>query len=320
MSRRERRRVLVSLLLGAAVGALLFSPLPFASYSPLTKALLDVGHIPLFCLLTAAIALLLPKKRNKLRDVVAVVVLLILFTELAQQLTGRSLSLVDMINDLYGAIIALLGLWAWDRRRDAFVPSIFVFCSVLLIGVSLQKPLYEFRIERWREARMPTLSDFEDERDMALWSPLMIGSSRSAQIERLQDEFSSSSMMRVVTNGARWAGVEYDAGLMDWDEYDFLLISVVNPDDTVRLTVRVDDDGETTDYAQRFNKTFTLPRGIEAILIPIEEIREGPKDRDLNTKKIKRLLIFSSEHQKQVFLIDRVSLFKLQPSEPPAGR
>ena len=308
MVKQERWRLVVSLLLGAAVGGLLFSPLPFSSYRPLTKALLDVGHIPLFVVLTAAISLLLPERRNKLRDILAVVILIVLFTEFAQQLTGRSLSLRDMINDLYGAIIALLGLWAWKNRRDAFCPSLFVIAATMLLTVSLQRSLYEFRVEQWRKLRMPILSDFEDERDMQLWSPLMFGNDNSASMERLHDEFNGSHLLKVVTSKARWAGVEYDAGLMSWADYDFLLISFLNPGKQVRLTVRIDDDGDTQDYTSRFNQTFEIVPGASIVVIPIEDIKHGPKTRELNLRKIKRLLLFSPEHSSQTFLIDRVSL------------
>lgn len=305
-SGKRTLRLVISLLLGITVGALLFAPLDFPSYTPFQKAVLDAGHVPLFFMLTIAVALLLPRGRSRPAAVLGIIFLIVLFTELAQQYTGRTFSLRDIISDMLGAVLAVVGLWAWKRRRGAFAPSVFFILAVFVCGLSLARPLQRYKTQIRREMLLPVLSDFDDPEDLDFWRPLDSGGGESASIRRLERH--GRGMLEVSTSSERWAGVEYDAGLASWKGHEFLELDLFNPGERLRLTVRIDDNGDTEDFTGRFNKTFEIAPGRVLLQISMEAIKRGPRDRLLDTGKISRMLIFTPEAAPATFFIDRASL------------
>jgi hypothetical protein len=79
----------------------------------------------------------------------------------------------------------------------------------------------------------------------------------------------------------------------DWSRFRSLRFDVYNPEEKeINLSVRIDDDKKSPDYADRYNKTFVLGSGYSQVEIPFESLVTTGANRQLDLRTIYRLVIF----------------------------
>ena len=89
----------------------------------------------------------------------------------------------------------------------------------------------------------------------------------------------------------------------DWRGYSSFCFDVYNPNkQKIRISVRMDDQKDYPNYADRFNKSFILKPGMNRMRIPLDTLFTSGTHRKLNLKKIYRVLIFMTGPERRVVL------------------
>ncbi|MEN9575674.1 MAG: hypothetical protein RL514_3529 [Verrucomicrobiota bacterium] len=276
--------------------------------------LFDLSHIPLLAWLAAALYYALPARvqpaRRRYALAFGLAVLFAELVELLQPLFGRSRSLGDVLNGSIGAALMLTGIAAWQSTRKWFWRGGHALALVGTMVIALWPAYEEWRGLRWRQKHFPSLGDFENDEELRLWRPQ--GGSRGhpthigfTQAYAIQGEQS----LRVVGGAGDWAGVNYSAGDKDWTPFRALTLEVFNPRHPFTLYVRVDDDGDCTKLADRFQRGFELTPGWNRLRVATAEIERGPTTRRLNLQAIRRVAIFTGDHEPPRFwFLDYVHL------------
>jgi hypothetical protein len=295
---------------GLAVALLLF--LMFGDVPERTlfwDALFDAGHIPLFGLLSLAALRIIRGRFPRLSPgrawgaAVAVVLLLGAATELLQLMQpGRESSLADLAFDMGGAGGCLLaaarfpgmaGGPTWTRtprsRRLALAGA-----AVLLLaaGAPLVGTMSALAA---REASMPTLFPLEgawwEGRFVRLGEASMITpGARPAQLPR---DF-TEPLARLDLKPAAYPGLALDEPSPDWRRYARLSFTVVSDlAAPARLVIRIHDARHDQRYEDRFNRVLIIRPGINRVVIPLDEVRHAPVDREMDMSRIRGIVIFA---------------------------
>lgn len=98
--------------------------------------------------------------------------------------------------------------------------------------------------------------------------------------------------------------------IKDWSKFNSLRFDVFNPDDKKhRITVRIDDKEDDSDYADRYNKDFVLNKGMNHIVINMDSLITSGTKRKMNIKDIHRFMFFMTHPREKVVLyVDYVRL------------
>jgi hypothetical protein len=96
----------------------------------------------------------------------------------------------------------------------------------------------------------------------------------------------------------------------DWRGFSSLCFDVFNAQKTnVPLTVRIDDRKDYPGYGDRYNTTFLLAPGQNAISISLKDLRTSQTGRPLNLKEVYRVIIFVTKPQYKIILyVDYIRL------------
>jgi hypothetical protein len=220
-------------------------------------------------------------------------------------IADRFFSWSDVVRDLSGGTTALL--WKVGRRRSrrqslvcGFVVMVLVFYSFFPFGAALADEYRSYR-------DLPLLAGFESKGELSRWeggrvrlrmvaSPRVQGS-YSGKINLTTDEYSGLSMIH-------FPG--------DWSGWNSLAFDVFNPGLEITLHYRVHDylhRGDKQTYGNRFNGSTVLEHGWNEIVIPMTDIINGPKDREMDVKKMRGFGIFVMKQvERRVLYLDDVRL------------
>ncbi len=73
--------------------------------------------------------------------------------------------------------------------------------------------------------------------------------------------------------------------------------------------IRIDDHKSGWEYAERFDRRIQLNPGMNPISIPTDSIRTNIRNRPMNLKRIKRMMVFIPDNrQKKEIHIDHIRL------------
>jgi len=96
----------------------------------------------------------------------------------------------------------------------------------------------------------------------------------------------------------------------DWSSYGVLRFDVYNPNGRdIPLSVRIDDKEKYPSYADRYNKGFVIKPGANTITIPFDSLITSETKRQLNLKKVYRVLVFMTKpKEKSTLYVDYIRL------------
>jgi len=123
-----------------------------------------------------------------------------------------------------------------------------------------------------------------------------------------------------VTGGERGLLVEFPARLYptlelrevpaDWRTYTALEADILAPDSAgAELLIRIDDQGDSRRFADRFDRAIPLTGKPQRLRIPLEDIRRGNGGRSLDLGRMDRILFYMKRTDRRVaWYLDRVCL------------
>jgi len=306
----ERPRKLLQYVGPAVLVAALVLPFPNALDKEAWQPLLGLAHVPVFAALGVWLMACFDVFGERRSGVLTLLMLagLAVIAELVQPLLGRHGDLADALAGITGAVIAVTGWRIWKSRRSPMVRSLHALLSLGLAIAVLWPSLLRIGAFWWQAHSVPVLADFESSLEQQIWRPYPPGATATADCPGGATHGIRS--LALGTTPGVYSGVRYQANDRDWVGYDRLVLDIYLPSDGPRLSIRIDDDGDTTDYHSRFNQALELKPGWNRVSIPLAEVAAGPVDRSLNLGAIRQLLVFAvpAESSSGLFCLDHVRL------------
>ena len=280
---------------------------PAGADTRLAQSLQTTGHFVFFgglaFLAAAAVPHLLPWTRDRLwlQYAFGLVVSIGLGfgLEVAQKfIPNRLASWEDVIYDAIGAVsfIVLLMVihsrsrtgWSWRWLR--WIGSA-VFLGTMIYGAA---PFVTCVVDHWGRYRaMPTVLSFSDR-----WSRRFVGIEQTVTLCSTEPPIGwppdqlNVALCRI-RPGDPYPGLAMHEPYPDWSNFKtfaFDLMPKTSMPDT--LHIRIQDLDHNQDYYDRFNRRFSIQPEFQTIRIPIDEIRKGPRHRELDTTRMWSFKIF----------------------------
>lgn len=224
--------------------------------------------------------------------------------ELTQPYFGRSASWWDLGVDLVGGLIGIMLFSAARRGLRPWHRVLGQFAAVSLATLVLYGPVITIW-DMWQASRQfPVLSDFESRFEAQRWS--------SGRIDRGVAHHGRSSL-RVFLPKRKYPGTTLKRSLGDWRGYSAFAFSLYNPDpEPLSITVSIRDEEHSRrggQYADRFNRTFTIEQGWKDVFIPVADIEKAPLSRTLDLGRLSAVVIFTvSPPSPRLMYLDYVRL------------
>lgn len=302
--------VLVSLTLCLLmIGTLGLAPLK--SPTLLFDQIKSTGHF--FCfgvlafLAALAVSLLWPTERHPrwLPLVIGFVASVLAggLLELVQKLAPpRSSSWGDLFLDGLGALAGvclLRGMGVPGTSRPAVRGTRWRSLLLMLAATSIAcAPLVHCWIDYLRRnAAYPMLIEFQ-----ASWTQRFCKVDESVQLVSTTpppawpaEAGDNVAQLRIGT-GRRFPGWSLKEPYPRWPaEADLVFEVLVSSPEQLQLILRVHDAQHNEDYYDRFNGTLQLVPGFQQVRIPVQQIRDGPRSRQLDLSKIRGLKLFAAD-------------------------
>ena len=233
--------------------------------------------------------------------------IIVLIIEAIQPWYGRTLSLRDVYTSYLGIITFICLRFARNQPLNTKI-SIVSYVLILICVVSYPT-ISAWHGVLWRYQQAPNLANFEKQSEMHVWRSNETGHNAS-HIERSNDvAYEGEYSLKFEAGTTQWSGVVYNIEHQDWQPYENLIFHVYNPSETFKLLFRIDDDGNSTIFNNRYNNNFTIPPGWKKITIPLHEVANGPTQRTMNMDAIQRMQFFiTRKTQTRVFYLDKIYL------------
>jgi hypothetical protein len=273
----------------------------------------NMGHILYFSLLpTILISFSSYRYRRPIVQAAIIFGLTItlgVFVELGQYAFIRTPDMGDLFRNLIGAGISICFLLPVRKTFPARALVIFKSILIILVGFQVYPFLAALIDEHHARNQFPVLSDFQTSRQLYRWE-----GNAAISIENNIGQ-PGNHAMRAELDTQRYSGVALKYFPRNWNGYHFFEYRMYNPlDETIHITCRIHDKWHTQGlqlYADRFNRTQSIPAGWNTITIPLDDVRMAPAAREMDLDQIYGVGFFATQlpHPRTVF-IDDVKLKK----------
>jgi len=318
-------RVVVIFIASCGTLFLLFfhSPSLFHPNRYLLRAVLSLGHVPLFGLIAWTVLLAINLRNLRISTwptwSYAVAFLftlgLSLLTEFLQIITPRDANIGDVFLNALGATLFLGAGLLWINREFSARFSrwqkrlrwVFVLVSVTVVAF-LVYPIAMLAIDEIQaRASFPIVASFESEMEMRRWDA---GNNEVSLSQDHVDEGKYS--LRVALSPGRFSGISMTRPPSDWRGFDSFDLTVFNPSNkNLMIMLKIFDWDHKYKYDDRFNRLLHIFPGKNAISMPIQEIKSAPATRRMQMDKIGQISFFMRNlGQEQVLYFDRIRLSK----------
>jgi len=300
--------------------ALLLLLCPMPEMSRMFRYGMDLLHAPFFAIL----ALFLDQKRRKrkqngfIQGLLFWIFLCILGAalEAIQTMAGRDTNWHDGLSNLLGVTAGLLFSCALSATDRLYLKYFGCIAGVLMLLLGSIYGLYGVWDSLQAKIEFPTIADFETHRELLRWemSDAILAQSRQ---HATSGDFSGN----ITLQAGRYPGVSIELPPGDWSAYRYLTLdimwaknntfSLTNREESANLALRIklEDDGPSDSFQDRFESTVALQPGQNRIRISLEEIANSPAARSLNLNRMKRLSLFlNKSNSSQILFIDQIHL------------
>ena len=260
-------------------------------------ALWDLGHVFYFSLASLWLYKYFQYRfpGHSFSSVSLKVFLIVLFlgvsVEGLQMYSGdRSPDIIDILRNQLGCLITLAILYPQKGYK-----KIVFLCVVLVLSNVALIPLVRGWTDEWiARNQFPVLSDFETGYEVDRWK----SEEKICIQKRIVRHGNQALRVQLTTDKYSGISLEYFQG--DWRGFRDLFFSVYLPeDDPLEIVCRVHDSAHANHYNDRFNRKFLLKQGWNDIVVSLEDVENGPRNRLLNLAEIKNFKIFVVEQEKK---------------------
>jgi hypothetical protein len=164
--------------------------------------------------------------------------------------------------------------------------------TVVLIGLQILPVIVAFSDEYIAREQFPELSGFESPFEIHRWS---------GDVEVIIDKKikkTGKASMKVFLNTDKYSGTGLQYFPKNWESFSYFQFSIFNPSsENISITCRIHDKKHTEQgqrYEDRFNRSFSIPKGWNTITISLKDIMHAPKNRLMNMHEIRSVYFFSS--------------------------
>ena len=251
-------------------------------------------HVPVFGLIAVSLYAAIPDRRGYQRIILAFVATAVLsvLSEAAQINSARDASFNDLIADWFGAagflfvVAAVSGRYS-DTRGKRILTS---FLAITLLGWSLFPLAKVSAAYIDRNSHVPLLVNFN-----SAGGDLFIRKQNiDFQIIGLPDDH--RKIARIKFGAGPWPGVAFHDVWPDWRDFSNLIIELsIEGSEALEFNVRVHDQAHrqyNQAHTDRFNGNFTLEPGKHTLQILLEDIRQAPRDRQMDMSRIEEIIVF----------------------------
>ena len=166
------------------------------------------------------------------------------------------------------------------------------------------------------EIEFPLIADFETHRELFRWE-----TRDAVLIQSKQHATSGHFSGNITLQEGRYPGVSIELPPGDWSTYRYLTLDIMWAENknfpqanrkqsaNLALRIKLEDDGPSDSFQDRFESTVALQPGPNQIRIPLDVIVNSPAARSLRLNRMKRVSLFlANPKSPQVLFIDRIHL------------
>lgn len=218
---------------------------------------------------------------------------------------GKPPATGDVLGDLAGALLYLCFRQRGQIRRYLALHGV----ALLLSGVVLWPFFRSLADELTARLQFPLLADFETPFESSRFE------GKSAGVERSDARaFRGRHSLRLSLFSGPWSGTTLRHFPADWSGLSSLHFAVYNPAPRpvfLELTIRdapFEQGGRA--YHDLFSRRLLLPaQGWTRVLVPLDEVRQGPQSRELDLSRVTGLGFFVVKEEEPVTLyLDAIRL------------
>ena len=282
----------LALLVSCTLLILLFARVPLVVSPRLIYTLWPIGHIVSFAFwswLLISCNGYIQALNSKRQLLVLLLISLILGAtiELLQTFFSRSAQFSDIAYNLLGTFLAFLFFGNIDKKLywlfTVRVSALLLFSFLMFPALQTIKDEYELRMD------FPIIAKFDSSSELTRWKanfPLTLHSGSELNDRAL----ANLSLMKVTFAGEKYsrAVLRFFAG--DWQGYQQIKISVLNPNQQVlKIKLIITDqayDKSHPNYEDRFDKWLMVESGWNEFYIDLAEIKDAPNKREMDISKI----------------------------------
>jgi hypothetical protein len=292
------RTTLWAILVVVLVAALLLTPIPVRWQGDWQGKFFDLGHVPLFGVMTVLLRLLLPRPWYAAPLIALTEAAL---AEVAQNYVGRDGNFPDFLRGGLGVFAALVALRAWQERPGILRLGCYALALAGLLAwpVGDAAPWLLDALDGFRS--FPILAEFGTAREVRRWH------CDQAALERMQDPARPGQWvgcLELLPGPQQYPGAVLHPIVRDWRQYGRLCWAFRVENEHLDLVFSLrsgpDAQGQTTHYQQgrrfgRGNHLFEVD-----LLRAAREAEEGPLD--LSNVRAVQIFTESPEQAKAIFL------------------
>lgn len=214
-----------------------------------------------------------------------------------QSAQGRENSIEDIYKNCLGASLALLlhpkTRVAGDRIIAVMRGALFLLLAFALLPLAINTidSLYS-------RASFPVLASFESPFETERW--------KSDNLAVIKSETGGQLLQNKFQPG-RYSTLSFFYFPADWTAYDCLSIRInSSSSDRFSLMIRINDRQHNLNerrYADRFNYKTALLSGWNQLRIPLANIKQAPRGRDMNMEQIEEITFYSVGLRRPVTLL-----------------
>lgn len=227
--------------------------------------------------------------------------------EIVQILLPRDASFGDLVRNGLGAAGMLSAEWACVRDASgSFVrrrgTRTVLLGSAMLVYLLAFAPVGAVVVAyAQRDAAFPRLCDFD-----ARWEGFFV-QMRGADLDRTPRPSgwgqTDDTAGRVTFRGGKYPCFTLKEPVRDWSRHRALVFEVFSQlESPVEIQIRIDDAAHNQQYDDRFNRSLTVSPGANLFRIPLAEVRQAPRSREMDLTHIAHLVIFTIEPPQPISL------------------
>lgn len=259
----------------------------------------NLGHIPLFFLITYFLLKYYPGKfgENKLTQIVYLILVTLLIGLLIEYeqflFSNGTPDLRDLYKDMLGTFLGYIILKKQENQK------VYYWAKVLLVVLILFEvtPILKAATDEIRAYNdFPILADFENNLELERWR---MGGKSEISEEHVTHGISS---LKIKFDTSRYSTISLTYFPGNWSDYSCLKCDFFNPNpDSAKLIFRLNDSEHnvTNHYSDRFNRKFILAPGWNNLVISLKDVELSPESRRMNMTSISNLAFFTVKLPKE---------------------